>query len=264
MEKCQVTQSFLSSLPHSLPLTSFLHKTFVIQWKGRILMGILAPTNSLVFLGLYLGMSGVCIYVYACRVCKWARGYEDKGRVSKDTEFSTYILHSSSFSSQTVGRSFMLWHRYSFASEGLWLIGAESQVFSWTFLSHAWLWLLFSDLWALFRNTSITGRDISPFFFLSGLACLPHVWFRKQNPFLCKQPDMWHTFTQRIHTKHGKRRLLVLHLNCFSYVVGMWPHVSIFIFRRWFHVCNILLQWLQLQWNSSVLCLHKKRWMVLT
>lgn len=88
-ETCQFTQSFLSSVPHSLPLFSFLHKLFAMKWKGRILMDIRAPTNPLVFLALYLGMSGVCTYVCACRDLYMSRRIWGQG----ENEQSHWIFH---------------------------------------------------------------------------------------------------------------------------------------------------------------------------
>lgn len=169
-------------------------------------------------------------------VCIWVEGWACT--VCKAIEFFTYILHSSLLSSQTLGRLLMLWHRCASASEGFWLIGASSRVFSWPFLSHAWLWLVVQGgLWALFMNTGV-----SPFFFPSALACLPHVWFREQNPFsLWASWYMAHIYKKN-SVKSYEEKALVLHLNCFFYVVDVCPHASVFIFRRWFHVCNVLLQ----------------------
>lgn len=240
-ERCRFTRSFLSSVPPSLPLTSFPHKPFGWSEKGGLRCASWHQQTlwySWDYNWAWVGCALMCV----CAGCAYEPKPTRTRGVCAVIEFPAYILQSSSAPSQTAGRPFRLWHGYLFATEGLWLTGVASQVFSWPFPSHAWLSLMLGSLWALFRNTGITGRATSPVFFPSELACLPYVWFRKQNPFLCKQPDMWYTFTQRIHTKAWEEKTPVLHLNCFSYVVGMWPHASIFIFRRWFHVsisfCN--------------------------
>lgn len=165
----------------------------------------------------------------------------DKGKVCTAIEYFIYILYSPSFSFQFLGSSFMLWHRYSSASEGLWLTGAASQVFSWHFLSHIWLWLValggpyswtqallgelfldfsFHQSWHVYHMCDSESKIL---FSVNTLTCGTH---------LHKE------FTQR----RGKRRLLILQLNCFPYVSDMCSHASTFIFRRWFHIRSILLQ----------------------
>lgn len=178
-----------------------------------------------------------CICVCAW-ICLWVKGYVNMKKVCKAIEFFTYILYSSFFF-QFLGKSFMLWHnislpqrdcdslelqfRYfldlSWAVPGsYWCCSVACGSHSWTqtLLDELFLYFTFHQSWHVYY---MCDSESKIHFSVNSLTCGAH---------------LYKEFTQ----KHEKGRLVFLS-NCFSYVAGMYPHASIFIFG--FHVCNALL-----------------------